>query len=80
MAYTLSLTVTGNTEPITWAVDGTGSWDIATTASWKDNTATAVDYLQSADVPPVGDSVVFDDTYFADARTVTLNTTVTRWR
>jgi autotransporter-associated beta strand protein len=74
--YTLSLTVTGNTEPITWAVDGTGSWDIATTASWKDNTATAADYLQSADVPPVGDSVVFDDTYFADARTVTLNTTV----
>ena len=75
-ANNVYLVVTGDTEPIKWAVDGTGSWDIATTASWKDNTATTVDYLQSADVPPVGDSVVFDDTYFADARTVTLNTTV----
>src|ERR1039458_1308826 len=75
---TLSLVVSGNTEPIKWAVDGNGAWDIGLTANWKDNTATAVDYLESTAVPPVGDAVVFDATYLSPSTTptVTLNTTV----
>jgi autotransporter-associated beta strand protein len=73
---TLSLVVSGNTEPIKWAVSGTATWNINTTPNWKDNTATAVNYLESAAVPPVGDAVVFDDTYFSTPRTVTLNSTV----
>src|ERR1019366_7301675 len=75
---TLSLVVSGNTEPIKWAVDGNGAWDIGITANWKDNTATAVDYLESTAVPPVGDAVVFDATYLSPSTTptVTLNTTV----
>ena len=75
-ANTVYLVVSGNTDPLKWAVDGTAAWDINITANWKDNTGTAVNYLESAAVPPVGDAVVFDDTYFSDARTVTLNTNV----
>jgi autotransporter-associated beta strand protein len=74
--FTLYLVVSGNTEPLTWAVNGPGSWDINTTANWKDGTGTAVNYLETATTPPVGDAVVFDDTYNSTSPTVMLNTTV----
>jgi autotransporter-associated beta strand protein len=74
--FTLSLVVSGNTEPLTWAVNGSGSWDVNTTANWKDGTGSAVNYLETAATPPLGDAVVFDDTYNSSSPTVTLNTTV----
>ena len=73
---TLSLVVAADTEPLKWAVSGTATWDINTTPNWKDTTALAVNYQESAAVPPVGDAVVFDDTYFSTPRTVMLNSTV----
>ena len=74
--YTLSLVVSGNTEPLKWAVNGTGFWDIGTSENWKDGTGNPAYYQESASVPPVGDSVILDDTYFNSAHNVTLNTTV----
>jgi autotransporter-associated beta strand protein len=74
--FTLSLVVSGNTEPLTWAVNGSGSWDINTTADWKDGTSSAVNYLETAAVPPVGDAVVFNDVYNSSSPTITLNTVV----
>jgi autotransporter-associated beta strand protein len=75
--YTLTLTVTSTTEPLKWAFNGLGAWDINTTANWKDSTGASVNYTETADVPPVGDEVLFDDTYATSSPTVTLNTTVT---
>ncbi|HVM50452.1 MAG TPA: autotransporter-associated beta strand repeat-containing protein [Candidatus Acidoferrum sp.] len=70
---TLYLTVSANTEPLTWNVSGTGAWDINTSQNWVDNTATAAFYLQPS---APGDAVVFADTYITASPTVTLNTTV----
>ncbi|HVM50529.1 MAG TPA: autotransporter-associated beta strand repeat-containing protein [Candidatus Acidoferrum sp.] len=76
-ANNLYLVVSGDNEPIKWALNGNGAWDINTTANWKDNTGTSVKYQQSAATPPVGDSVVLDDTYISTSPAVTLNATVT---
>jgi fibronectin-binding autotransporter adhesin len=71
---TLELTVSGtSTLPLTWATSGSGTWNINTTANWKDNTTTAVNYLDGV---ITGDPVVFDDTHISGDTTVTLNTTV----
>ena len=74
--FTLTLNVSGNTEPLRWALNGPGAWDINTTANWKDSGGNPVNYTQTTDVPPVGDEVVFDDTYITTSPIVTLNTSV----
>jgi autotransporter-associated beta strand protein len=74
--YTLVLTVSGNTEPLTWALTGSGAWDF-THSNWKDSNGNLTTYMETTDLPPVGDDVVFDDTYATSSPTVTLNTTVT---
>ena len=71
---TLVLNVTANTEPLRWAVSGTGAWDINGTQPWNDNTAAPAFYLETA-LP--GDSVVLDETYITAPATITLNATVT---
>jgi fibronectin-binding autotransporter adhesin len=71
---TLNLNVSGtSTLPLRWATSGSGTWNINTTANWKDNTTAAVNYLDGI---MVGDAVVFDDTYVSANTTVTLNTMV----
>jgi len=71
---TLSVTITGSSyEPLTWNT-GSGTWDINTTANWKNNTgATAIKYQ---DAGLMGDQVQFTDSGLSAATTVTLNTTV----
>ena len=76
--HTVSLIVTGDTEPLKWAINSLGTWNINTTASWENSAIppSSVNYQESAAVPPVGDAVVFDDTYITGPTTVTLNTIV----
>ena len=74
---TLSLVVTGNTEPLKWAVNGTWGLGHQHHSDLEGQHREPANYLESATTPPVGDEVVFDDTYVTTSPTVTLNTTVT---
>jgi autotransporter-associated beta strand protein len=70
---TLNLNVSGaSTLPLKWVLSS-GTWNIGTTANWKDNTGATTNYLDGV---MTGDPVVFDDTYVGGNATVTLNTTV----
>jgi fibronectin-binding autotransporter adhesin len=70
---TLEVTVSGaSTLPLRWVLSS-GTWNIGTTANWKDNTGATTNYLDGV---ITGDPVVFDDTYVGGNATVTLNTTV----
>jgi autotransporter-associated beta strand protein len=66
----IDLVVTNITQPITWSA-GTGTWDIASTPSWKDTLASPTTYQQNA---AGGDNVIFDDSASGTGPfTVTLN-------
>jgi autotransporter-associated beta strand protein len=68
----IDLVVTNITQPISWGA-GTGTWDIGSTASWKDTLANPTTYLQNA---AGGDNVIFDDSATGTGPfTVTLNQT-----
>ena len=66
---TLNLIITGSAEPIKWATATAGTWDINTSANWKDNGGNTTTYMESG---ALGDQVLFDDTVGANT-TVTLN-------
>jgi fibronectin-binding autotransporter adhesin len=55
---TIDYVVTAANEPLDWAT-GTGTWDIGTTANWKDASGAGVSYQELAGL---GDLVVFEDT------------------
>jgi len=67
------LTITASTQPLRWAVDGDGTWDISTTRNWKDSAGTDTYYLETA---TSGDSVLLDETYVTSSPTITLDSTV----
>jgi autotransporter-associated beta strand protein len=70
---TIWLVVTSVTQPLDWATSS-GTWDINTTANWKDTTGASTTYLEPA---PPGDAVMFEDTVSgASPITVTLNSPV----
>ena len=70
----VDLVVTANNQPLKWAA-GSGVWDLATTANWKDASGTVATYQQNG---ALADPVVFEDTLSgASPLTVTLNTGLT---
>lgn len=70
---TIDLVVTNVSEPLDWAT-GSGTWDINSTANWKDSTGTATTYQE---VNGVGDQAMFEDTQSGSSPiTISLNTTV----
>ena len=65
----IDLNVTAGNTPVYWAV-GSATWDINTTANWKNTNGTALNYFE-------GDAVVFADAFSGTSPiTVTLNSTV----
>ena len=54
----IDLVVTTVNQPLRWAT-GSGVWDLATSANWKDPLGAATTYQQ---IGALGDSVVFEDT------------------
>lgn len=70
---TLYLMVLSNNGPIRWAT-GNGTWDLASTPNWVDQTSAATTFQQTAGL---GDSVLFEDVVSGGSPiTVTLNQTV----
>jgi len=71
---TLSVTVSGSSyAPLTWNNGNTGTWDINSSAAWKDsNGATGIKYQEFF----LGDMVQFTDNSLTGPATVTLNTSV----
>ncbi len=66
----IDLVVTANAQPLQWAA-GSGAWDIATTANWKDATGNITTYQQNG---AFGDHVVLGDIPSGTSPlTVTLN-------
>jgi len=72
--HSIDLVVSAVNEPLKWATTS-GTWDIATTANWKDAAANTVTYQEQLGL---GDQVVLEDNVSgAGPITVTLNSTVT---
>lgn len=70
----IDLVVTANTQPLQWAA-GNGTWDVATTANWKDSVGATTTYQQNG---AFGDSAVLGDAASGGASiNVTLNNPVT---
>lgn len=70
----VDLVVTGDSQPIHWAV-GNGAWDIGLTTNWEDVNGNPTTYQQ---VLSLADNVVFNDTASGPSPiTVTLSTNVT---
>ena len=71
---TIDLVVTAVNQPLSWAT-GSGTWDINTTANWKDLLGAATTYQEA--VGNYGDSVLFEDSMSGSSPiTVTLATAV----
>ena len=68
----IDLIVTAITEPLKWAATN-GTWDIATTANWKDAAGTTTTYQEQSSL---GDQVVLEDNLSGASPAITLNTTV----
>ena len=68
----IDLIVSAITEPLNWAA-ASGTWDIATTANWKDAAGTTTTYQEQSSL---GDQVVLEDNVSGAAPAITLNATV----
>ena len=70
----IDLVVTADNQPLKWAA-GSGVWDLATTANWKDASGAAATYQQ---IGALADPVIFEDSLSGTSPlTVTLNTSLT---